>query len=153
MTFHGDKKMTAALKHIKEFETEGEQKKFLDEYFGDDEDDDNRRGAVKCLHCRDTGWATIYHPITILKAAQGKEVKSWRTCALRCKCEEGMKKPSHSRRNKFSASQAQPTFRDQPWHISANDPDGKGRCATFDLNKLRHHEPEEIEPEERKPYA
>ena len=153
MTFHGDATMVKALKHIKEHKTEGDRRRFLDEYF--DEVDD-RRDAMRCLHCRDTGWVMVFHPEVIVAACQDKPVKDWsKNICMRCSCDAGSKKPSRYWKGRRKIGPGVPvlTFGEQPWHIAVGDPDGRAKCATFDVDLLRQHGEEGDQgPEERKPY-
>ena len=128
----GDKSMSKALVELKRLTKAGaskcEQRDFLDQYFGDDDD---LRDAKRCLNCDDTGFAMVYHPSVVLAAAQDKPIKHWKTVAVVCNCSAADSVASQTKRKKRL-----PVFGESSWHIAKNDPDGRAKCSMFDLLQL-----------------
>jgi len=138
---YDDSSMRHAKRETRKIKTEGGRRKWLDDYFGFD---DSSRDGVKCLRCRDSGYAMIYHPEVVIAAAQNEDSPKWhKTLAIRCNCEAGDKKPSQSREqaarskknmdDKSHVHEKEPVFGDHAWHIAVNDPDGKAKCMEFEL--------------------
>lgn len=154
MTFYGDVSMLHAMKEIKKLKTEGERRKWLDDYFGFDESPKGSSfvSRVACLLCQDTGCVMIYHPDVMVAASQGDESIPWhKKVAIRCNCAAGEKMPEQSlqqqRRSKRNEGVEgylhgkELVFGDERWHIAVNDPDGKAKCSTFEMKTIHEWQP------------
>ena len=126
--FDNDPTMREALRMIKQFDTEGERRKFLDSYFGFDDD---ARKQDRCRKCRDTGWAMIYHPKCFVQLSHKEPIEWYCRLAVVCDCSAGDKKPAEDRRGNRNI-----VFGDRNWHIAVNEPDSRAKLQNFDLTKI-----------------
>lgn len=149
MTDKSDPSMLFAMKELKKLRTDGERTRWLDNYFGLD---DPSHEVIRCLRCRDSGYATIYHPAVIVAAAAAEKDPPWhRHISVRCNCDAGLRMPAQSQEQVArSANHAgdedyvhgkQCTYGDDVWHIAVNDPDGKAKCCNFEFGRLHEWKP------------
>ena len=140
-TILAQKSMSEAIDHVKSLTSEARAlgkprpikaiRDYLDDRFGFDDPSDRSTPRFRCLICEDTGYVDVLTVKTILAIkANPDTTEPIRTCCMACNCEMGNRRAGE--RQLSGKVVRMRRFGDQPWDISAGDPEARAKAATYE---------------------